>query len=83
VTCGFEDRHSVHGWRASFSTLARDNGFSKDVVDLALDHVVDEATVRAYDRGERLVERKKLTEWWDTELSKSQHGSKIIALLVS
>lgn len=81
VTCGYEDRHSVHGWRASFSTLARDHGFSKDVVELALDHVVDSATVRAYDRGERLVERKKLTAWWDRELSNAQDGSKVIALV--
>ena len=81
VTCGYQDRHSVHGWRASFSTLARDHGFSKEVVDLALDHVVDSATARAYDRGERLAERKKLAAWWDAELSKAQHGSKVIALL--
>jgi integrase len=81
VTCGFEDRHSVHGWRASFSTLARDHGFSKDVVELALDHVVDSATVRAYDRGERLAERKKLAAWWDGELSQAQHGSRVLALL--
>ena len=81
VTCGFEDRHSVHGWRASFSTLARDHGFSRDVVELALDHVVDSATVRDYDRGERLVERKKLTEWWDRSLSEAQQGSKVLALV--
>jgi integrase len=81
VTCGYEDRHSVHGWRASFSTLARDHGFSKEVVELALDHIVDSATVRAYDRGERLLERKKLCAWWDSELSKAQHGTKVIALV--
>lgn len=69
VTLGFQGRHSVHGWRASFSTLARDHGFSKDVVELALDHVTDTATVRAYDRGERLEERKKLAAWWDSQLS--------------
>jgi integrase len=80
VTLGYEGRHSVHGWRASFSTLARDHGFSKDVVELALDHVTDSATVRAYDRGERLAERKKLAAWWDGELSKAQHGEKVIPL---
>jgi integrase len=69
VTVGYEGRHSVHGWRASFSTLARDHGFSKDVVELALDHVTDSTTVRAYDRGERLVERKRLAAWWDEQLS--------------
>lgn len=81
VTCGYEDRHSVHGWRASFSTLARDHGFSRDVVELGLDHIVDVATVRDFDRGERLAERKKLIAWWDSELSKAQHGSKVIALV--
>jgi integrase len=80
VTLGYEGRHSVHGWRASFSTLARDHGFSKDVVELALDHVTDSATVRAYDRGERLSERKKLAGWWDSELTKAQSGAKVIPL---
>jgi integrase len=80
VTLGYEGRHSVHGWRASFSTLARDHGFSKDVVELALDHVTDSATVRAYDRGERLTERKKLAAWWDAELSSAQYGAKVIPI---
>lgn len=80
VTLQYEGRHSVHGWRASFSTLARDHGFSKDVVELALDHVTDSVTVRAYDRGERLTERKKLAVWWDAELTKAQHGEKVIPL---
>jgi integrase len=81
VTCGFEDRHSVHGWRTSFSALARDNGFSKEVVELALDRVAETAMVRAFDLGERLAERRKLTVWWDSELSKAQHGSRVIALV--
>lgn len=74
VTLGYAGRHSVHGWRASFSTLARDEGFSRDVVELTLDHVTDTATVRAYDRGERLVERKKLAAWWDHQLSTAQRS---------
>lgn len=80
VTLGYEGRHSVHGWRASFSTLARDHGFAKEIVELALDHETDSATVRAYDRGERLAERKKLAAWWDAELSSAQHGAKVIPL---
>jgi hypothetical protein len=65
----------------SFSTLARDNGFSKDVVELALDKVVDSATVLASNRGEALLERKKLAVWWDGQLSKAQHDSRVIALV--
>ena len=69
VTLGMEGKHSVHGWRASFSTLARDHGFSREVTELTLDHLHDNAVARAYDRGERLAERVKLMYWWDAELS--------------
>lgn len=74
VTLKMKGTHSIHGWRASFSTLARDAGFSRDVVELTLDHVHDNAVARAYDRGERLAERMKLMYWWDAQLMRSQHG---------
>lgn len=68
---GVAGTHTVHGWRASLSTLARDAGFSRDVVELALDHIHDTETVRAYDRGERLAERVRLVQWWDGQLTGS------------
>lgn len=74
-TLGLHGKHSVHGWRASFSTLAKDSGlFSKDAVNLALDHVHDSDVALVYDRGERLEERKKLAAWWDSELSRAQNA---------
>lgn len=78
VTLGMEGKHSVHGWRASFSTLARDHGFSRDCVELTLDHIADTAVARAYDRGERLAERVKLMYWWDAQLTAAQHGAHAI-----
>lgn len=80
VTLKLKGKHSVHGWRASFSTLASDAGFSRDVVELTLDHLHANKTVRAYDRGERLEERRRLMYWWDAELSKVQTGAKVIPL---
>ena len=80
VTLEMEGKHSVHGWRSSLSSLARDHGFSKDVVEHALDHVTDSDTVRAYDRGERLAERLKLMRWWDSALSKAQSANDVIPL---
>lgn len=74
VTLGMEGKHSVHGWRASFSTLARDHGFSREVTELTLDHLHDNAVARAYDRGERLAERVKLMYWWDAQLAAGEHG---------
>jgi integrase len=80
VTLGMEGKHSVHGWRASLSTLARDAGFSRDVVELTLDHVHDSQVARAYDRGERLAERERLMYWWDSQLSGAQHGTRALPL---
>lgn len=77
-TLHLKDIHSPHGWRAAFSTLAKDNGFSRDVVELALDHLHDTDVVRAYDRGERLVERVKLMNWWGDQLSKAQRGGDLV-----
>ena len=37
--------------------------------ELTLDHVHDTAVARAYDRGERLEERKRLMTWWDGQLT--------------
>jgi integrase len=47
VTLGLEGKHSPHGWRSALSTLARDNGFARDVAELALDHAHDTEIARA------------------------------------
>jgi integrase len=76
VTLGLKDKHSPHGWRAAFSTLARDGGFERDVVELALDHIHDNDVVRAYDRGERLDGRIRLSTWWCDQLMRAERGDK-------
>lgn len=80
VTLGLDRKHSPHGWRSSFSTLARDNGFARDVVELALDHAHDNEVARAYDRGERFDERIKLFQWWGAQLTAAQRGAMVIPL---
>jgi integrase len=68
-TLNLAGRMSPHGWRSALSTLAKDAGWSRDVVELTLDHVHDSAVVRAYDRGERRADRIKLSAWWDAQLN--------------
>lgn len=80
VTLGLEGKHSPHGWRSSFSTLARDNGIARDVVELALDHAHDNEVARAYDRGERFDERTKLFNWWGKQLTAAQQGAIVIPI---
>lgn len=80
VTLELEGKHSPHGWRSALSTLARDHGFERDVVELALDHIHDNDVARAYDRGERLQQRIKLARWWGEELRKAQRGAEVLPL---
>ncbi|MBI3935546.1 MAG: integrase arm-type DNA-binding domain-containing protein [Betaproteobacteria bacterium] len=80
VTLGLDGKHSPHGWRAAFATLARDNDFDRDAVEIALDHIHDTNTVRAYDRGSRLAQRVKLAGWWDEQLAQAQRGADVLPL---
>jgi integrase len=80
VTLGLAGKHSPHGWRSAFSTLARDHGFAREVVELALDHAHDNDVARAYDRGERFTQRVELYQWWGRELAAAQRGAKVIHL---
>lgn len=80
-TLKLRDRHTPHGWRSAFSTLAREEGgFERDVVELALDHIHDTDVVRAYDRGERLEKRIALMSWWDGQLARAQRGADVLPI---
>ena len=78
VTLNLAGKHSPHGWRSAFSTLARDQGFERDVVELALDHAHDNQVARAYDRGERFVQRVHLYNWWGKQLIAAESSGKIL-----
>jgi integrase len=80
VTLKLAGKHSPHGWRSAFSTLARDHGFERDVVELALDHAHDNEVARAYDRGERFTQRIGLFNWWGVQLSAAQQGASVIPI---
>ena len=77
VSLGLDGRHTPHGWRAAFSTLARDHGFQREIVELTLDHIHDNEVARAYDRGERLQQRIELAVWWDKQLAQAERGADI------
>ncbi|MFL2553236.1 MAG: tyrosine-type recombinase/integrase [Candidatus Rariloculaceae bacterium] len=76
VTLNLRGKHVPHGWRSAFSTLARDQGFAREVVELALDHAHDNEVARAYDRGERFTQRVELFNWWGEQLAAAQTGQK-------
>lgn len=80
VTLQLDRKHTPHGWRSALSTLARDAGFSRDVVELALDHIHDTEVALAYDRGQRLVERRRMMDWWGAELYGAERGADVVPI---
>ena len=77
VTLALDAVHSPHGWRSAMSTLASDEGFNREVVELALDHEPRSAVIRSYDHGTREVSRHDLMNWWGKKLSEAQHGASV------
>jgi integrase len=60
-----KEEMSGHGFRSTASTILHENGWPSDVIELQLAHVSHRNGVRAaYDRSERLAERRELMCWW-------------------
>ena len=56
---------TVHGFRSTFSDWARDRtAYSRDVIEMALAHIIKDKSEAAYRRGDALDKRRRLmTEW--------------------
>lgn len=67
--------YTVHGFRASFRTWGAEIGhYEHDMLEIALSHIVGDATVRAYHRSDMVEKRRKLMGEWATYL-RSQKGT--------
>jgi integrase len=67
--------HSSHGFRATASTLLNaSNLFSIDAIEHSLAHQDRDAVRRAYARGDAMVERRKMAQWWADHLDLLRAG---------
>jgi integrase len=64
---GREDA-SMHGFRASFSTLLHELGYESELIERQLAHVQSSKVAAAYDRGARLEARRKMMQAWSDYL---------------
>lgn len=71
TTLGLAGKHTPHGFRSSFSTLANgasnEDGsrrFDRDDIEHVLDHEIPSETVRAYDRKRAMPRLRSILEWW-------------------
>lgn len=61
--------HVFHGFRSSFSTLAREQlRLADDLIEFQLGHIEGNKVKAAYDRSQRLEERKEMMSVWSKYL---------------
>ena len=77
---GLAGKHSPHSWRSSFSTVCREAGKNRDVIEAQLDHQVGNKTESAYDRATRLDLRCELMTWYESALVAARDGAQVVPL---
>lgn len=58
------DEQTGHGFRSTASTLLNEQGFPPDVIELQLAHAERNKVRAAYNRAQRLPERRKMMQAW-------------------
>lgn len=58
------EQMTAHGFRAMASTLLNEQGFPPDVIELQLAHAERNKVRAAYNRAQRLEERRKMMQAW-------------------
>ena len=75
------DEMTAHGFRALASTLLNEQGFSPDVIELQLAHKERNKVRAAYNRAERLAERRKMMQAWADYLDALRAGGNNVVTL--
>lgn len=75
---GYHSRATVHGFRATFSTIANESNFDGDVIEKALAHEERNQVRAAYHRSEYIEQRRELMQWWADLLQQMEHGAEVI-----
>jgi hypothetical protein len=72
-------KHSVHGFRHSFLTMAAEAGQSLEIADRCLAHS-DGNKVRArYNMSVQLTQRRAMLQWWSDEIERMEREYKVPA----
>ena len=77
---GYKDRMTGHGFRGVASTALREQGFSRDVVELQLSHLVGNEVERAYNTMELLAERTAMMQGWADYLDAQRGIGQVIKM---
>lgn len=72
------DQMSWHGFRAMASTLLNETGYPPDVIELQLAHQERNEVRAAYNRAQRLEERRKMMQSWADYLDQLRLGTNVV-----
>jgi integrase len=68
------DEQTAHGFRTMASTLLNEQGFPPDVIELQLAHAERNKVRAAYNRAQRLAERRSMMQAWADYLEQLRQG---------
>ena len=74
------DEQTGHGFRSMASTLLNEQGFPPDVIELQLAHVERNKVRAAYNKAQRLPERRKMMQAWADYLDGLRAGGQIVPI---
>jgi len=74
------EEQTGHGFRSMASTLLNEQGFAPDVIELQLAHTERNKVRAAYNRAQRLPERRKMMQAWADYLDRLRDGAHVIPL---
>ncbi|MGE0582863.1 MAG: tyrosine-type recombinase/integrase [Steroidobacteraceae bacterium] len=74
------DQHVGHGFRSMASTLLNELGWHPDLIELQLAHQERNKIRAAYNRAQRLAERREMMQAWADYLDGLRTGARVVAL---
>jgi len=77
------DEQVGHGFRSTASTLLNEQGWHPDLIELQLAHAERNTVRAAYNRAQRLAERRKMTQAWSDHLDSLRASADVVPLLRS
>jgi len=74
------EEQTGHGFRTMASTLLNEQGYQPDVIELQLAHAERNKVRAAYNKAQRLPERRKMMQAWADYLDELRAGAQVIPL---
>jgi integrase len=74
------EQMSWHGFRAMASTLLNETGYPLDVIELQLAHQERNEVRGAYNRAQRVEERRRMMQSWADYLDALREGTNVVPL---